>query len=194
MPGSEEMRPAHSGVRLTYDDYVLFPDDGQRHELIDGEHYVSPTPILKHQAIVGNVFGLIWAYLQQHPIGIAFGSPLDVILSRFDVVQPDVLYVSHERMAQTEPSDWLKGAPNLAVEVGSPSTRKRDETIKLRLYERFGVDEYWIVDPTRATITVFQRKHGFYARVADLALGRDDVLTTPLLPGLELPLTKIFED
>ena len=130
------MKPAGPGVKLTYDDYVLFPEDGRRHELIDGEHYVTPTPNLKHQMIAMNLSATIWSFLQQQPIGRVYAAPLDVIFSHFDVVEPDVLYISHERFAQLEPSQWVKGAPNLVVEIGSPSTRKRDETIKRRLYER----------------------------------------------------------
>lgn len=194
MLGGDDMRPVHSGVKLTYDDYVLFPDDGQRHELIDGEHYVTPTPNWSHQSIVGNLLGLIWSHLQQHRTGRVLMAPFDVIFSHFDVVQPDVLYVSHERLAQLEKSPWLKGAPNLVIEVGSRSTRKRDRTIKRRLYERFGVDEYWIVDPDAKTIRVFRRQSNFYRLVAELAFDRSDVLETPLLPNLDLPLAKIFED
>ena len=193
MPGTDSMKSANFGVTLTYDDYLLFPDDGKRHELIDGEHYVTPAPILKHQLISGNLHGLIWSYLQQHRIGRVFAAPLDVIFSNFDVVEPDVLYISSERMAQLEPSQWVKGAPNLVVEIGSPSTRRRDETIKHRLYERFGVDEYWVVDPKVKTIKVYRRNEEQYVGVAELTLGNNDTLTTPLLPGLDLPLFTIFE-
>jgi Uma2 family endonuclease len=188
------MRPANRGVKLTYDDYVQFPDDGKRHELIDGEHFVTPTPNRKHQAVSGNMHGLIWGYLQQHPIGRVFSSPFDVILSHFDVVEPDLLYISRQRFAEIETSPWVKGAPNLVVEIGSPSTRKRDATIKRRLYERFGVEEYWIVDPELDTIDVYRRVEGRYERASRLTLEQSDVLTTPLLVGLELPLLKIFED
>ena len=188
------MKPANPGVKLTYDDFLQFPEDGKRHELIDGEHYVTPAPIRKHQAIVMSLGSLIWAYLQQHPIGRVFGAPLDVIFSHFDVVEPDVLFITHERMRELEPSPWIKGAPNLVVEVGSPSTRTRDETIKHQLYERFGVDEYWVIDPELVTIKVYRRSADRYERVAELSLENRDVLTTPLLPELDLPLTKIFED
>jgi Uma2 family endonuclease len=188
------MKPASPGVKLTYEDYLLFPEDGKRHELIDGEHYVTPTPVRKHQAISGNVFGLIWSYLQEHPIGRVYAAPFDVILSKHDVVEPDLLFISRERSQKIETSPWVKGAPNLVVEIGSPSTRKRDETIKRRLYERFGVQEYWIVDPDIDSVKVFRRANDRYERAAELLLENDDVLTTPLLPGLELRLTKIFED
>ena len=194
MPGGDQMKPANPGVKLTYDDYLLFPEDGMRHELIDGEHYVTPTPNMRHQVISGNLFGMIWSYLQQHPIGRVFAAPLDVIFSEFDVVEPDVLYLSRQRVAELAPSPWVKGAPNLVVEIGSPSTRKRDETIKRRLYERFGVDEYWIIDPELDTIKVYRRANERYERTAELTLESGDVLTTPLLPELDLPLAKIFED
>jgi Uma2 family endonuclease len=194
MPGSEGMKSACPGVRLTYDDYVQFPEDGKRHELIDGEHVVTPTPNRKHQAVSANLLGLIWSYLQQHPIGRVFSAPFDVILSDFDVVEPDLLYISQRRLGEIVSSPWIRGAPTLVVEIGSPATRKRDATVKRRLYERFGVDEYWIVDPEADTIDAYRRVEGRYERASRLTRAQGDVLTTPLLPRLELPLVKIFED
>ena len=194
MPERENPKSAGHAIKLTYEDYVLLPEDGKRHELIDGEHYVTPTPVRKHQAVVGNLHGLIWSYLQQHPIGRVFLAPFDVIFSDHDVVEPDLLYVSRERSKQIETSPWVRGAPDLVVEVGSPGTRKRDETTKRHLYERFGVLEYWIIDPDLDAIKVFRRQGDRYQRVAELLLENADVLTTTLLPDLELPLAKIFED
>ena len=188
------MKPVHPGVKLTYDDYVHFPDDGLRHELIDGEHYVTPTPIRKHQAIATNLVGMIWSYLREHPVGRVFTAPFDVILSNFDVVEPDLLFLTNERLGAITTSPWVKGAPSLVVEIGSPSTRKRDATIKRRLYERFGVDEYWILDPELDAIDVCRNVGGRFERVAQLTLEAGEVLTTPLLPDLELPLSTIFED
>ena len=75
------MKPAYPGVKLTYDDYVQFPEDGKRHELIDGEHVVTPTPNRKHQAVSGNLLGLIWSHLQQHPVGRVYSAPFDVSAS-----------------------------------------------------------------------------------------------------------------
>ena len=90
---------------------------------------------------------LIGSWLESHPIGQAYFSPFDVVFSRFDVVEPDLLYLSNERASAVLTDANVQGAPELVVEIGSPSTRKRDETIKRRLYERAGVSEYWIVDP-----------------------------------------------
>jgi len=188
------MKPVHPEVKLTYDDYVLFPDDGQRHELIDGEHFVTPTPIRKHQAIATNLVGVIWHYLREHPVGRVFTAPFDVILSNFDVVEPDLLLLTNERLGEITTSPWVQGPPSLVVEIGSPSTRKRDATIKRRLYERVGVDEYWIVDPELDSIDVYRLTNGRYERTAQLTLENGDVLTTPLLPGLSLALSIVFED
>src|SRR5512134_3641768 len=100
MHGHEPMKPAYPGVKLTYDDFVHFPDDGQRHELIDGEHYVTPSPNTRHQRISGNLFLLIGTWLEDHPLGQVFYAPYDVVFSAFDVVEPDLLYLSNERAAQ----------------------------------------------------------------------------------------------
>jgi Uma2 family endonuclease len=194
MSGSDQVKPVNPGVKLTYDDYVHFPEDGLRHELIDGEHYVTPTPIRKHQAICGNLLGLIWSYLREQPAGRVFTAPFDVILSNFDVVEPDLLFLTNERMEDVATAPWVKGAPSLVVEIGSPGTRKRDATIKRRLYERFGVDEYWIIDPELDSIDVYRLMDGRYTRADQLTLEAGDVLQTPLLPGLTLPLSTIFED
>jgi hypothetical protein len=100
MAGSEERQTARAAVKLTYDDFVHFPEDGRRHELIDGEHYVTPSPNTRHQGISGNLYLLIANWLEEHPIGRVFFAPLDVVLSQFDVVEPDLLYLSNERAAQ----------------------------------------------------------------------------------------------
>jgi Uma2 family endonuclease len=121
-----------------------------------------------------------------------FFAPVDVVLSRFDVVEPDLLYMSKERKAQIANDANVQGPPELVVEVGSPSTRRRDETLKRALYERAGVSEYWVVDPELDVVRVYRRDGERFARPIELSLEAGDVLTTPLLPGLELPLSEIF--
>src|SRR5262245_12448180 len=122
MAGSDDVKIPASAVKLTYDDFLLFPDDGKRHELIDGEHYVTPSPNLKHQRVAGNLYGVIWTHLQSHPVGEVFIAPLDVVMSRHDVVEPDVFFVSNERGPKilTEPN--VQGSPDLVIEVASKST------------------------------------------------------------------------
>jgi Uma2 family endonuclease len=188
--GSDRPRP---GVKLTYDDFVLFPDDGKRHELIDGEHYVTPSPNLKHQAVSRNLLTTIASFLRRERIGKVYAAPLDVVFSHFDVVEPDLLYVSESRR-DVRTSKNIQGAPDLVVEIGSPSTRRRDEKLKHQLYERFNVTEYWVVDPDIDIVRVYRLRDGKYQRAQELSLDHGDVLTTLLLPGLELPLSEIFAE
>lgn len=189
LSSSEDYAPS---LKLTYDDFLLFPDDGKRHELIDGEHYVTPSPNLRHQAISGRLFLLIGTWLQDHPVGKIFYAPLDVLFSRFDVVEPDLLYVSNERAPDVLAVQHVTGAPDLVVEIASPGTRKRDETIKRRLYERSNVVEYWVVDPVIDVIRVYRGAGNRYERAVELSREAGDVLTTSLLPGLEIPLARVF--
>ena len=181
-------------MKLTYDDFVLFPDDGKRHELIDGEHYVTASPNTKHQQVSMELTFLMRSWLEDHPIGRLFAAPFDMVLSNFDVVVPDVIYLSNERAAEIITTLHLRGAPELVVEIGSPSTRQRDETIKRRLYERSGVSEYWFVDPELDVVRVYRRDAERFARPVELSREAGDTLTTPLLAGLTLPLDRIFRD
>ena len=192
VPGIDDKPHAFPGVKLTYDDFVQFPDDGQRHELIDGEHYVTPSPNRKHQRVSGNIHLLIGAWLEERPIGHLFYAPFDVVFSRFDVVEPDLLYMSNERAATVLTAANVQGTPELVIEIGSPGTRKRDETIKRRPYERAGVSEYWVVDPELDVVRVYQREGETFARPVELSAEAGDVLTTTLLSGLELPLARVF--
>ena len=192
VPGNDDLRATGPGVKLTYDDFVLFPDDGKRHELIDGEHYVTPSPTLKHQKVLGNLHLLIGMWLEEHPIGQIYVAPFDVVFSMFDVVEPDLLYMSNERAAEVLTDANVQGAPELVIEIGSPSTRKRDETIKRRLYERAGVSEYWVVDPELDVVRVYRSGAEGFERPVELSTEANDVLSTPLLSGLALPLPRIF--
>jgi len=191
--GRDRVRAANPAVKLTYDDFVLFPDDGKRHELIDGEHYVTPSPNAKHQRLVGTLHWLLRSHLEMHPVGEVFVAPFDVVFTDNDVVEPDLLYFSTERAAQVLTPLHVRGAPELVVEVASRGTRKRDETTKRRLYERRGVTEYWFVDPEREVIRVYRRDGPSFGRVEELSRDAGDVLETALLPGLHLSLVRVFK-
>jgi Uma2 family endonuclease len=185
-------------VKLTYEDFLLFPDDGKRHELIDGEHYVTPSPSLRHQTIVGNLFLALGKFLENHPIGRVWVAPLDVVLTKFDGVEPDLIYVSRER-ASVLTRQNIQGAPDLAVEILSPGTRKTDEVTRRRAYERCGIREYWVFDPELDLVKVYRLTGGKFERVAELSSESlssesDDVLTTPLLPELRIPLRSLFRE
>lgn len=184
-----ESLPEH--LKLTVEDFELFPDDGQRHELIDGEHYVTPSPSTRHQAILGNLYFRLRARLQEQGLGTLFLSPYDVILSNTDVVEPDLLFLSKEREDLLTEKN-LQGAPDLAIEIVSDSSRRTDEIVKRKLYEHFGVREYWVVDPVVETIKVYRLEGDRYERAAELSLEAGDRLSTPLLPGVEVPLDEVF--
>src|ERR1700694_5368119 len=117
--------------KLTYEDYVLFPEDGLCHELIDGEHYVSPAPYTLHQRIVVRLVRVLGNFAADTGCGEVLVAPTDLVLSPYDVVQPDVLFVSRERLHVIE-KKFLSGPPDLAVEVLSPSTRRKDLDLKLK--------------------------------------------------------------
>jgi Uma2 family endonuclease len=186
------MHTATSDARLTYRDLLRFPDDGKRHELIDGVHYVTPSPFSPHQRVAGNLHFLIRFYLESHPIGKIFMAPLDIVLSMFDVVEPDLLFISNARI-RILTDKHIHGAPDLVVEVASKATQRRDEGVKLRLYDRVEIAEYWLADPATERVRVYRRDVGRLTRAIELgaASGSAD-LTSPLLPGLRLPLERIF--
>jgi Uma2 family endonuclease len=178
-----------SSPKLTYADYVALPDDGLRHEIIDGEHYVTPSPVTRHQRISRNLLYLIQSYLEAHPIGEVFCAPFDALLSEFDIVVPDLLYLSRER-ARFLTEKNLQGPPDLVIEILSPSTRSRDERLKRDLYERVGVQEYWLVDPLRDVILVYSGESQRFTGPKQYERG--DVLTTRLLAELQLPVDKVL--
>ena len=185
------MGSAHSSHKLTYADYVRIPDDGKRHEIIDGVHYVSPSPVTRHQRVVLRLAHLIAGYLESHPVGEAFVAPFDILLSKFDIVVPDLIYLANEH-AHFLTDKNLQGPPDLVIEIVSPGTKRRDEHLKRDLYERVGVGEYWLVDPKRNILVVYrQGKSGFkLPQLRSAAAGH--VLRTDLLPRLRIPLKHLL--
>ena len=183
------MTPA--SVKFTYEDFLNFPDDGKRHEIIDGEHYVTPSPNTKHQSVSMNLTVALALYLRQRPLGRLFAAPFDVVLSDLDVVEPDLVYLARERL-EILTEKHVRGVPDLLVEILSPGTRKTDEITKRRRYEHFGVREYCVVDPELDAIKIYRRVDTAFVRVAELSVEHQNVLTTPLLPGFSVPLSEIF--
>ena len=195
MEGQDEdgMEAAYtSTTKLTYADLCQMPEDGLRHELIDGVHSVSPSASARHQQVVVETLFRIRDYLETHPVGHVYVAPLDVVLSEHNVVEPDVFFLTTEQAA-SQTGIHVHGAPALAIEVLSPGSRKMDRDEKRRVYDRFGVQEYWIVDPDREAIHVHRRDADEALRhVADLTRAAADTLTTPLLPGFACSLEVLF--
>jgi len=180
--------------RWTYSDLVALPDDQLRHELIDGEHFVSPSPGTPHQLILWRLTAILAPYLRANPTGAALTGPFDVKLSPWTVLVPDLVYFTAARFAQVVNEKHATAAPDLVVEILSPGTRRRDLGRKREVYDREGVREYWIVDPDACSITALRRP-GPDAGLADvraLTLEADDILESPLFPGLQIPLRDVF--
>lgn len=186
------MHDVTSGVQLTYDDLLQLPDDRLRHELIGGTHYVTASPNTRHQLVLGEIYFALRSHLERHPGGALFLAPVDVVLSARDVVVPDMVYLSAERAPDVLTHQAIRGTPDLIVEILSPGTRRRDSTVKQALYDREGVTEYWLVDPQRASIRVYRRGDEALVLAADLSAEANDTLTTPLLPRLSVPLSRVF--
>jgi Uma2 family endonuclease len=186
------MASASTAPPLTYEDYQLIPDDGRRHEIIDGDEHVSPSPTTPHQRIVGRLFTSLHQHVDAQSAGEVFVAPCDVILSETDIVQPDVLFVAAER-ASIVKERGIEGAPDLVVEVLSEGNRRHDEVRKRKLYARHGVAEYWVVDPPLETVKVYRNPEGGYDRVGELSAEDEDTLTTPRLDGWTLALKALFQ-
>jgi Uma2 family endonuclease len=192
MEGTVMPKMAEGARKLTHADYLLFPDDGRRHELIDGEHFVTPSPRSPHQRAVENLFLLIGPYVREHRLGRLALSPFDVIFSDYDVVEPDLIFVHAERLGIIE--DWVRGVPDLVIEILSPTGRRHDEVRKRALYERFGVEEYWVVDLDAETVKVYRLEDERYGRPRLFTVREGDVLESPVFPGLEVPVAAVFEE
>jgi len=180
-------------ARLTYRDFLLLPDDGRRHEIIDGAHYVTPSPNLNHQELVLRLALSLGHHLEDRlDRGRLFIAPLDVVFSFHDVVEPDLVFVAPDQL-DILTDENIQGTPALVVEILSPSTRKRDLGVKRRLYDRSGVREYWLVDAATASVTIVRRHpDGSFPAFPPLTAPERHLLRTPLLPGWSLSLARLF--
>jgi Uma2 family endonuclease len=194
-PGKDDMSSAQPARRAwTYRDLVALPEDQLRHELIDGEHFVTPSPNTGHQEISKHLFRALDAYVERHHAGEVMYAPFDVKLSLFTVLVPDLVYFTAGRFARVVNEKHATAAPDLVVEILSPGTRRRDTGRKRAVYDREGVREYWIVDPEARSITVLRRPRpdAGLTDVAVLTLAKDEMLASPLFPGLQIPLREVF--
>ena len=174
-------------VRHTYQDYLALPNAADRCELIDGEYYAMPSPNEAHQDSVLMFAILLRRFVVNGGLGKVFIAPFDVILSPYDVFQPDVIFLSNERM-RMRTGDNIRGAPDLVVEVLSPSTAERDRGVKRDRYARFGVREYWIADLDARLIEVLTARDNGFATAG--VYGDGDTLLSPLLAGLRLDVSE----
>ncbi len=174
-------------MRKTVADYMAY--DEERVELIDGEFLVTPAPTPRHQEILGNLFVLLREQVRRLDLGKVYLSPFDTILSKHDVVQPDLVFLSTGSLGRLSPR--LEGPPDVTIEILSKGNRRRDLVRKKKLYLEHGVPEYWIVDPEASTVTVLVRgesawrEHGLFRR--------GDTVTSIIMKGVAAAVSDVFE-
>lgn len=175
---------------LTVKEYKLLPETGRRYQLIEGDLYMAPAPNRHHQRISRELEYVLMRYLEEHPIGELYDAPFDVYLTNIDVFQPDILFVSNQNLRILTDAG-AEGAPDLVIEILSPKTRELDLEQKRRVYAREGVRELWIIDPEPKTVTVYRFEEDPSAPV--LTRTASEKLTSPIFPGLEIDLKRVFE-
>jgi Uma2 family endonuclease len=191
LPRVEGNHMATTITRLTFDDLESIPaeQEGDRHELINGELIVTPVPIPRHQIISSNIDFALQRHVRENSLGRVLHAPTGVRFTPDNLLIPDIIFTAHDRL-HVIGSKYVDAPPDLAVEILSPGTRRRDLTVKRDLYARFGVREYWIVDPEATTVTVL----GLVGKGYDhIPTNEEGAVQSRVLPELSLPLEAIFE-
>jgi Uma2 family endonuclease len=176
--------------KLTYEEFRHLPDDGKRYELIHGEVHLTPAPTTWHQLALENLSHSLGTYIREKGVGRIAYAPLDVRLGRDTSLQPDLIFVSTSRTGIIQ-ENLIAGAPDLVVEILSASTAAHDRATKLPVYAEGGVPEVWLIDSQAKTVEVLKLQGKKY--FVDTTLAGDQILTSNLFPGWQLPLTDLFD-
>jgi Uma2 family endonuclease len=177
-------------VRFHADDIWDTPDDGNRYEVIDGALYVTPPPSYGHQNAAGVLHGLIWPHVQHHQLGKILFAPIGVVLDDENGVQPDLVFVSRERL-HIITRRGVEGAPDLIVEVLSPRTQSRDRGVKMKRYAAAAVPHYWIVVPRTRSIEAYRLTETGYEQTG--VYGPGSIFRPEIFPGLEIPVDSLWD-
>lgn len=172
---------------FTYEDLKSWEPDNYRHEIIEGEHFMSPSPSVYHQKIVGQLFTALLKFVEKKQLGEVFVSPIDVVFHETDVCVPDLIFISKENDAIIK-AENIQGAPDLVIEILSPSTKKRDRELKYKRYAYYGVKEYWIIDPEKQIVEVYDLAANQLVKVVP----KNQSLSTPTFTDLDIDLRTIF--
>ena len=172
-------------------DLEALPDDSNIYELFEGELSVAKAPSLKHQEIIGNFATILNSYLWQNPIGQIWVTP-GVIFDEYNSAIPDLVFIAKERISQVASGIHIVGAPDLAIEIMSPGSEnvRRDQIIKRQTYARFGVKEYWIVEPIVEVVEISRLQENVLASVG--IFRNEDEIRSPLLPNLSFTVKDVF--
>ena len=174
---------------LSYDDLLDMPDDGQRYEIINGELIVTPAPTSAHQRVLAQLFRMLDDHAHVTGAGEVFFAPFDVKLGRFDVVEPDIVFLTALRSRVPNADNAIDYPPDLVVEVLSPSSRSSDRVKKMALYARTGIREYWIADPDQRTLTINVLEGEAYRQIEP---DPDGLLASYVLPDLQVDPDAVF--
>jgi Uma2 family endonuclease len=176
---------------LNVHDFMDLPEGPPYYELVEGELFMSPPPNLYHQGIVGNIVEILHVYLRKNRIGEVYFAPCGVFLTEINAYQPDAFYIANERLSILA-EDGVQGAPDLVIEVLSPSTERHDKGPKKKIYAATGVQELWLVDPRAREVAVFDLQRSVDSpKLTVRATGK---FQSPLFPGLTLHGVEIFRD
>ena len=175
-------------VKFTHEDYLQLPED-KRYELMEGKFYMVPSPGWSHQTILKKLFRTLDDYVMDGKLGELRFAPLDVVFSQEDVVQPDILFILKEHSHIITEKN-IQGAPDLIIEILSATTAERDKGLKRKLYAKYGVKEYWLVDSDKQSIEVMKLGEAGFEPVG--IYRKEETLVSPLLKGLHLNLEEVF--
>ncbi len=176
-------------TKLTYHDYLLLPEDRKRYEILDGDLFMTPAPLTRHQLIAIRLSHILMAYFETHPLGTVLAAPCDVLLSESDVVQPDLLVVLENGQAHIMEKN-IQGPPDMIIEILSPSTAARDRELKRKRYEYFGVREYWLVDPENNSLEILKMNNARF--VLHSLSTAPSSCSSSIIPHLTLDLAWLF--
>lgn len=184
------MSASSSSRKLTYSEYLEFtPPDSAKYQLIQGELVSMTSPSAKHQSILLNLVFLLQSYLRNNPVGKLFLAPMDVVLGETNIVQPDLFFLSNDKLNQIQDS-CIQGPPDFIIEILSPSTAYYDLVVKKKIYEKSSVSEYWIVDPQMETLDVFCLKNQKYEPTQQIE--KQGKVSSLVLTGFTLDARDIF--
>jgi len=184
------IQPAVSeALKFTYSDYRLLRDYNKRYEILDGKLLPAIPTTAAHQIVLLNLAIRVHTYIEKNNLGQILIIPIEVVLSNYDVVQPDIIFISSNNK-QIIKSTHIEGIPDLVVEIISPGSAQRDRIIKRKIYALHGVKEYWLVHPEKQRVQMLRLEKGELQRITELT--GEDILTSTMLSGLEIQLTDIF--
>jgi Uma2 family endonuclease len=176
-------------IVLTYDDYRLLPNDGNRYEILDGELSVTPAPSTRHQTVLGNLYRFLASYVVANQLGKLFIAPTDLILVPTTVVQPDLMFIGNDRR-QIVTERAIEGPPTLIIEILSPTTHRTDRVTKAQLYAKHKVPNYWLIDPDQRTLEAYELVIDRYNITAS---ARDaEVFIPSFFPGFSIQLSDLW--